>query len=206
MNKVRKIVAHFLRIEPDEIHGSTKIDYKSFSSSLMLHRMYAKLANEGYIVQDPSVVVTFDDLLSQLSLFNVGELTGTAAGLTTSSPEIDNTDNSHVYGTLEVGVDTEIIENFDFPEDVRNDTFYKNTFSPKEIDYALQRVNPRATFTALFSLKESIVKADNTLIGRPFNEIEISHTLQGKPFRAGFSLSVSHSDLHVVSIAIKTGR
>jgi phosphopantetheine--protein transferase-like protein len=206
MNKVKKIVAHFLRIEPDEIHSSTKLDYKSFSSSLMLHRMYAKLANEGYIVQDPSVVVTFDDLLSQLSLLRVGELTGTAAGLTTSYPEIDNTDNSHVYGTLEVGVDTEIIENFDFPEDVRNDTFYKNTFSPKEIDYALQRVSPRATFTALFSLKESIVKADNTLIGRPFNEIEISHTVQGKPFRAGFSLSVSHSDVHVVSIAIKTGR
>lgn len=207
MNKAKQIVAHFLRIDLSEINGSTKIDYKSFPSSLMLHRMYAKLAMEGYVISDPTIISTFDDLSKQISRLKV-DSQSTVATMRRTSDNLDkkNTENFDVNINLEVGVDTELIENFDFPKDIRGDIFYKNTFTTKEIDYAMQKVNPRATFAALFSLKESIIKADNSLFGRPFNEIEISHTEQGKPFFAGFSLSVSHSDVHVVSIAIKTGR
>lgn len=204
MNKLRQIVAHFLKVAPSDINDATKIDYKSFASSLMLHRMYAKLHAEGYSVADLSIIATFADLSKQL-IRHAGE----RAEINNSSasvPALNEQQQNDSQELLQVGVDTELIEQFDYHPDVTKDEFYKNTFSPNEIEYCIRQRNPRASFVGLFSLKESIVKADNSLIGKKFNKIEISHSAQGRPIYPGFSLSVSHSDVHVVSVAIKSAR
>jgi phosphopantetheine--protein transferase-like protein len=199
MIQVKQILAHFLKVEPSEINELTKIGYQVFHSSLMMQRMYGKLAADGYVVSDPSIILTYDDLIKQLATSQAG------SSLVVSKIENVPVKYTEVHAGIAVGVDTELIANFDFPQDVRGDMFYKKTFSLNEIEYALNKVNPQATFAALFSLKEAIVKADNNYIGRPFCEIEISHTPLGKPVHAGFSLSASHSDIHVVAIAIKMG-
>ena len=84
-----------------------------------------------------------------------------------------------------------------------DDRFYVDNFSLNEIDYCKSKVNPKNSFAAIFSLKESIIKADNSLKTTPFNELEIKHNIEGRPIYDGFFLSNSHSNGNVVSIAIK---
>ena len=50
--KIRKIISIYTKIPEDLIVAETIIDRTSVSSSILLHRMYGKLANEGFIVED----------------------------------------------------------------------------------------------------------------------------------------------------------
>ena len=51
--------------------------------------------------------------------------------------------------------------------------FFKDNYSKKEIEYIKNSSNQQHTTAILFSLKESILKCDNSYIDVPFNKIDI---------------------------------
>ena len=104
---------------------------------------------------------------------------------------------------MSLGLDIEIIKNFPNYADGNEKSFFSNTYTDYELQYCSNRQDINLSLLALFCLKEAIIKADNSLIGKKFNLIEIKHDKNGKPIKEGFDLSVSHTDGICVAIAHK---
>lgn len=200
MDKAKMIIAHFLKTTPVSIEDGTKMDHTVITSSILQHRMYALLAEKGFIVEDPGSIVTFKDFRKMVeNTRSSGKFV--AMSKTHSRINVDLTSNSEK--SMAVGVDIEDISSFPDSNNYSDDRFYTDNFSLNEIDYCKLKKNPKGSFAAIFSLKESIVKADNSLKRVPFNELDIKHDSKGKPIYDGFLLSNSHSNSNVVSVAIK---
>ena len=68
--------------------------------------------------------------------------------------------------------------------------FFRDNFSKRELRYIENSLNQKHTIAVLFSLKESMLKCDNSLIDTPFNKINI--TLKNSyAFHPKFNLSFS---------------
>ena len=68
--------------------------------------------------------------------------------------------------------------------------FFRDNFSKRELIYIENSLNQKHTIAVLFSLKESILKCDNSFIDTPFNKINI--TLKNSfAFHPKFQLSYS---------------
>lgn len=199
-DKIKDLIAAFLRIPAEQISYNTIIDRTSVSSSIALHRMYAKLAEEGYAVPDYWSVKTFSNLLERIN--GNGHATFTEAQpMPVSANGVPV--NGHT-GASAVGIDIEDIDAMPRANDFREDEFYKMNFSSAEIAYCILQPAPYASFAGLFAAKEAIVKANNSNRNRPFNTIVINHDQEGKPTYPGFYLSISHTSNLAVAVALQT--
>jgi phosphopantetheine--protein transferase-like protein len=189
--QIKNIVSKYIKIPAEQITAQTVIDRSAVASSIILHRMYAQLANEGVIVLDYTIIKTF------------GQLTGnengkeTAFSFTESSAPTDN------INTSSIGIDTENISAMPVVNDFREDAFYKMNFAPAEIAYCILQPNPYASFTGLFAAKEAIIKADNNYKNKPFHTIIVDHLPQGKPTFPGFQISITHTNDTAIAVAVK---
>ena len=75
---------------------------------------------------------------------------------------------------LRFGVD--IIEIDSFPSFIKgeDDSFFLYNYTKSEIEFTKKKLNPDIEFVKMFSIKESLVKSDNLLVGKNFNKIELS--------------------------------
>ena len=190
------IIAHFIKKGVDEINNTTVMDYTVVSSSLMLHRMYAALADKGYVVNDPTSIINYGDFLRSVQSFDNIDQKHIGEQITTRSV-IEN------ENALIVGIDMENVSLFEEVDDYTTNQFYKDNFSSEEIQYCIGKASPVQSFAGLFSIKEAIVKADNSFKKIKFNKIKITHTTNNRPLFGDFSLSISHSKKYVIAIACK---
>jgi phosphopantetheine--protein transferase-like protein len=202
MEKAKNIVATFLKVDPSEISESTLIDNSAIPGSVLIHRMYSTLSAEGFHVVDQKGIRTYGDLLNFLN------------GNSTNHPSPQNEEIekpkskkitktiSNTSSELEVGIDIEDIFNMPVADDFRENRFYTDNFSKKEISHCILQADPRASFAGKFAAKEAIIKADNSYKSTPFNQIEILND-DGKPFFNEFSISISHTTNQAVAVAIK---
>ena len=198
MWKAKEVIAHFLNIEIYEIEEATVMNHTMVSSSLLLHRMYAVLADKGYVLEDPSSIVTYGDFRKALNS-DVGKSTSSQSEI------INQFNDKNIYvSTTGIGIDIEEISNLPAVQNFSTDRFYIDNFSTYEIEYCMIKKNPLKSFAAIFSLKEAIIKADNSFLGKKFNQINIMHTTEGKPKFKNFILSTSHTNDLVVSVAFNT--
>src|ERR1044072_2818822 len=199
-DKIKNLIATFLRVPSDQISYNTVIDRTAVSSSIALHRMYAKLAEEGFAVPDYWNIKTFSTLLERINgnghaNNNVVEVQQVRVNNVMPVPE-------HAEGAA-VGIDIEDVNVMPKTNDFREDEFYKMNFSQAEIAYCILQPSPYASFAGLFATKEAIVKANNTNRNKPFNTIVISHDAQGKPVFPGFQISLSHTENMAVAVALQ---
>ena len=201
--KIKEILGVFLKMPKDQINTATVIDRTALGSSILLHRMYAKLAAENLVVKDYQDVRTLGDLLQRLE----GEKNGTDSPKTDKvslqpeepfvpAPPLITKDSTGV------GIDIEMVSAMPVTADFREDAFYTMNFSEAEISYCILQPRPYVSFAGLFAAKEAIVKADNNYKKLAFRDIIIQHLPNGKPFHTGFNISVSHTDETAVAIAI----
>lgn len=198
--KIKNIISAFIRVPTEQISHDTIIDRSSVSSSITLHRMYAKLAEEGIVVEDYWNIKKFSTLLERI---NGNGHNASSAGLEMAVSSNVLPSNNHIGGT--VGIDIEDIDAMPRTNDFREEEFYKLNFSSTEIAYCILQPSPYASFTGLFAAKEAIVKANNSYRNKPFNTIVINHDPEGKPEYPGFYLSVSHTNNMAVAVALQTG-
>lgn len=195
--KIKSIISGFINFSAEQISVDTVIDRSSVSSSITLHRMYAKLAEEGIVVEDYVSVKKFGDLLQRVN--------GNGPAAFTAPGDVKATNNyvSTNEAGYSVGIDIEQVAAMPGTNDFRESEFYKMNFSSSEIAYCILQPDPYASFAGLFAAKEAIVKANNTNGKKPFNAIVIDHQANGRPTYSGFYLSISHTGDLAVAVALQ---
>lgn len=109
---------------------------------------------------------------------------------------------------IHVGIDAELIRALPEATDYWEHEFYKNTFSPREIAYALLQPAPRETFAAAWCAKEALRKARPALMQEEWTALEVVHDASGKPAMtvrgktAGGALSISHAGELAVAVFV----
>jgi len=196
--KIKNIVGRFIKLSPDQLTAQTIIDRSAIGSSIMLHRMYGALANDGIVVEGYLDIKDFGTLLRRI---NNSDQPVVIKEKSVADTAVDEN------GLLPagVGIDMEKIAAMPPVADFREDAFYKMNFASSEIAYCILQPDPLASFAGLFAAKEALVKADNTYKGCTFNSIIIDHSPFGKPLHKDFQLSISHTTEMAIAIAMRNG-
>jgi phosphopantetheine--protein transferase-like protein len=196
--KIKNIVARFIKLPVDQLTVHTIIDRSAIGSSIMLHRMYGVLANEGIVVENYLDIKDLGTLLRRINNNGQPEI------LVERSIADTAVDEQGLFAPG-IGIDMEKIAAMPQAVDFREDAFYKMNFAPSEIAYCILQPDPLASFAGLFAAKEALVKADNTYKGYTFNSIVIDHLPSGKPLHKDFQLSISHTKEMAIAIAMRNG-
>jgi len=195
--RIKEIVSLYIKVPANQIAANTIIDRSAVASSILLHRMYAALSNEGIVVENYWDVKNFGTLLQRVS-------GSERSFVTTSDNTVDYilTASEIQSSTNGVGIDIEEIRYMPQVADFREDEFYTMNFTSEEIAYCILQSNSLSSFAGLFAAKEAIVKADNNYLNKPFNNLHIGHLPNGKPVHPSFQLSISHTDDLAIAVAI----
>lgn len=201
------VIADFLRKDSKDINETTSLKM----SSVLKHRLYAILSDKGFHVRDKHEVKTIEDLLlrvkKKINDHMILEELKTTKALANKETEPVFTDFSQKVSALgidiQMGVDIEEVDNFPQTLNFREDPFYIQTFSSREIAYCLLNENPIQSFAGKFAAKEAIIKVDETYTQRPMNQIEILNDKTGKPYFKDFRISISHTGRNAIAVAIK---
>jgi phosphopantetheinyl transferase (holo-ACP synthase) len=193
--QIKNIIAPYIKVSADQISATTIIDRTAVGSSIILHRMYAQLANEGIAVASYMDIKNFGTLLQQLN--GNAAIANTAVQPLALAPAV-----SIAADDSSIGIDIEQVSQMPTSADFREDEFYTMNFSATEIAYCILQANPAQSFAGLFAAKEAIVKADNRYTKQPFNSIIIDHLPTGQPVHHQFHLSISHTPQYAVAAAI----
>jgi len=111
-------------------------------------------------------------------------------------------------GGVQVGIDVEPVAALPDAADYWEHEFYKSTFSPREIAYALLQPSPRQTFAGAWCAKEALRKARPALAQLEWTALEVVHDASGKPAMtvqgqaAGGALSISHAAELAVAVFV----
>ncbi|MGO9336297.1 MAG: holo-ACP synthase [Terracidiphilus sp.] len=126
---------------------------------------------------------------------------GSRAPLTETAFELQT-----MPGDVQLGVDLESIADLPIASDYWEEDFYKSTFTPSEIAYALLQSAPRESFAAMWCAKEALRKAVAAFATIDWTRIEVAHDTNGKPSLkvdgkplAG-ALSLSHTRDYAVAV------
>jgi phosphopantetheine--protein transferase-like protein len=185
-DKIREIVSVYIKVPAAQIADSTPIDRTALQSSILLHRMFARLGEEGIVINDYAGIKVFGDLIGRQG---AGAQAGAAAGQAAQG------------AAPGIGIDIEEVAAL--VADLRKEAFYTQNFTPAEIAYCILQADPYSSLTGLFAVKEAIIKADAQFRQRPFHTFGISHSTEGRPELAGFSLSISHAGGMAVAVAVR---
>ena len=104
---------------------------------------------------------------------------------------------SSVQG-LQLGIDVELVSAMPEASDYWEDEFYRKTFTPREIAYALLQPAPRSSFATMWCAKEAARKAIAAAAHADWQQLEVVHAEDGRPAMlldgvpAG-SLTLSHA-------------
>ena len=199
--KIKEIIALFIKVPADQIGPRTPIGRSVLQSSILMHRMYARLAETGLLVDNYNDINVYADLWSRQGSGSPGDRPPVA--LQAPGAAFPVTTAGEAAGIHGIGVDIEEVAAMPQVPDFRSAEFYQLNFAAGEIAYCILQTDPYSSFTGLFAAKEAIVKADAFFRGRPFNTLKIDHTPEGKPLFPGFGLSISHAGGLAVAVAIR---
>jgi phosphopantetheine--protein transferase-like protein len=202
VNKIKEIVAQFLKVDPAGLNDGTFIDNSALHSSVLTHRMYAELVKEGVQVNAPQDIRTLGDLLSVLDGPQHGHVEKKVDRVVSQGISAQSATNG-TRGDISIGIDMEDVENMPETNDYREEPFYSRNFSQKEISYCILQPDPRRSFAGKFAAKEAVIKADNSYRTKTFNQIEILNDSVGKPVFENFVVSISHAQDKAVAVAVE---
>jgi len=192
---IKKIVSEFIKIPVEQINENTGIGRPVLANSILVHRMYAAIAKEGFEINNYQEINNYGELLNRISGNQQAEK---------SFPSIVANNNFESHNqTHGIGIDIEEISNLPLTNDFREEEFYKMNFTSQEISFCNIQPDPYASFTGLFAVKEAIVKANSYYRNIPFNKIFVDHLEDGKPVFGGFQISISHTNNIAIAVAVK---
>jgi phosphopantetheine--protein transferase-like protein len=141
--------------------------------------------------------IVFSDLINK----NI-ENSNSNSSINLNSNNLNIEVKSSVLGlsACQVGIDIQEIKELPDSSDFWEDDFYKSKFTSEEIAYCLTKDNPKQSFSGLYSCKEALIKSDNNL---NWENINILHNENGKPIFENYNISISHSGLYSIAIALK---
>jgi len=200
---LREIVATLNKTDPGGIAPASPLG-GALAGSLGRARLDANLRSK-YGVANPAVysAKTFGDLCRVLGVAIDGNGAARAAQhipAAHSAPPAPVNSLAQRPVAVSIGADVEAIAAMPSAADYWEDEFYKTTFTPREIAYAVQQSSPQASFAAMWCAKEAARKADASLAQLDWQSLEVVHDAGGKPTmhvreaEALGALSLSHTD------------
>ncbi len=199
--KIKQIIAQYIKCTPGSITDATGIGRNNIGNSILLHRMYAALAAEGFVVDNYSGIQYYGQLMAKINAKELPAVTGEPA-----VPMNAVLESGVIEDFAGIGIDVENVSSFHVADDYREDSFYAMNFTSAEISYCILQPDPLQSFAGIFAAKEAIVKSNDSYVGTPFNQIFIDHTEKGLPFHTGFKISISHTNGLAIAVAVCTGR
>ena len=187
--KLKNIVAAFLKVEPETIHPGTRMDKTAIKGSVMIHRMYTVMERQGFKTSNRHEIHTFADLLENLGGAPVKDK--------------DAPSEQTPAGGTGIGIDLEAVKNMPETGDFRGHEFYADNFSAAEISYCTLQPDAYACFAGKFAAKEAVVKADNAFRGMRFCDIEIGNDAHGRPVFRDFLISITHQEEWAAAVAVR---
>ena len=102
-----------------------------------------------------------------------------------------------------IKIGTDILDLKEFPHYFNGDEnrFFRDNFTKREIKYTLTTALPEIEFARLFSIKESLVKANNKFLNTNFNCIEIL-SKEGNVSFSGCKISSSVDGDFCISVVL----
>ncbi|HTC00741.1 MAG TPA: hypothetical protein VK705_08665, partial [Ferruginibacter sp.] len=146
--KIKEIVSLYIKIPANQIVANTVIDRSAVASSILLHRMYAALANEAIVIENYWDVKNFGTLLQRI---NGAERS--FAVVSDNTVEYVLPVNESRSSSDGIGLDVEEINAMPQVNDFREDEFYKMNFTSEEIAYCILQPNSLSSFAGLFAAK-----------------------------------------------------
>jgi holo-[acyl-carrier protein] synthase len=193
----------FIKVPAAQIAESTPIDRSALQSSILVHRMYARLGEEGIVVQDYGGIKVFGDLMRRQGFAGSGSAgPGVVSPLSVPVP-VARAFQGGAGMAPGIGIDMEEIAVLPRAADLRKEAFYLQNFTAAEMAYCILQADPYASLAGIWAAKEAIAKADASFRPRPFNTIEIGHSAEGRPEFPGFGLSISHSGGMAVAVVVR---
>jgi phosphopantetheine--protein transferase-like protein len=195
-DNLRELVSTLGRIERGRITAESSLA-GIVGNSLGMAKLDANLRSK-YSISTPEIykASTYGELCAVLG---IACSPSTALPLSTPSPASLMKAKCETRG-VSIGVDVESIAAMPAPVDYWEDSFYKNTFTAKEIAYAMMQASPRASFAASWCAKEALRKADASLASMDWRVLEVVHDAFGQPsitingVELPGTLSLSHTD------------
>ena len=202
--RLRDIFSKLGRVDSGQITWTTPLP-RPLVNSLGRARLDAALRSEFGIV-NPAIykVGTFGELCSVLGI-------DSSSGAVAAAPESASVSPVMARGSgngLSVGVDVESVKAMPTVLDYWDDDFYKKTFTPREIAFALVQASPQASFAAMWCAKEAVRKANAYLLQADWQRLEVAHDADGKPSLwvdgqpAEGVLSLSHTDEIAIGVFV----
>ncbi|GAC1407214.1 MAG: hypothetical protein NVSMB64_13860 [Candidatus Velthaea sp.] len=192
IDRLRDVVAKYLRCDATSIHDATPIDRRAVGSSILHYRMLAAIAKElGGEPLEPQHARCFGDLtgrppsdVSRLPAATTPAPAGGAAG-----------------ALCDIGIDIVALDELPRATDVREHEFYKTHFTPREIAQALLEPDPYASLAGRFAAKEALIKA--RCGSGSLRSLEILVDDSGRPSFADAAISISHSAGFAIAVAAR---
>lgn len=114
---------------------------------------------------------------------------------------------------LSLAIGTDIVEIDRFRSLKTGSSFYRRTFSAKELAYCFGFSDPYPHIAATFAGKEAVLKTTNSNCGLSLGDIEILRDDDGAPYvthhqkcNHDIYISLSHSSSHAVAVALAVHR
>lgn len=198
---LRIIVAEYLNAE---IMSITDFSSIVLPGSVLIHRMFAAISKATKIdlsVSEYMAVGTFGELKN---------LINSKKGLPPKTDNLKNEKGDISYSSAEnatnekisVGFDIETVSKFPIVNDFREDNFYTDSFTPREISYCILKEDPYQSFAGKFAAKEAIIKTGKIENVHKLKDIEIQNDNDGRPVFRDFCLSISHTGTHAAACAV----
>ena len=149
-------------------------------------------------MNDYSSIDTFRELTDKLD----GKSQNSKVEAINNNSTVQQFNTQHQTPNTSIGIDIEQISSLPKTNDFRNEGFYIDNFSEKEIAYCILQPNVYSSFAGLFAAKEAILKANNQYQNIKFRDIVITHNAQGKPEFNGVTISISHTEETAVAVAV----
>jgi holo-[acyl-carrier protein] synthase len=197
-----EVLTTISRKDRAQIQDSTPLD-ALLAGSLGRAKLDAALRCR-YGISDPRIYqsATVSHLCTLLGL----ESSPSASTDTTALPSQAVSQPQAMRGEMQLGVDLQSVADLPVSADYWEEEFYKSTFRPREIAYALLQTDPRESFTAMWCAKEALRKAVPAFASIEWTRIEVAHDINGKPSLQvdgkplDGALSLSHTRDYAVAV------
>ena len=104
---------------------------------------------------------------------------------------------------MRIGVDLIDINSFPSFVEGKEISFFSYNFTSREISFAKRQRNPDLEFARLFSIKESLIKADNSNRDKNFNKIDLL-SIDDKVTYENFQISTSVEKNMIMSFVMSS--
>src|SRR5258708_26116033 len=142
--KIKEIVSTFIKVSPEQIGPSTPIGRPALGSSILLHRMFAKLAEVGFTVSNYADIKVFGDIWPRGA--NGSATDRNAAGDQRFEAATTFTRTAEADPMAGRGLDIEAISALPQTNDFRTDEIYTMDFTAREMAHCILQPDPYASF------------------------------------------------------------